>query len=129
MSDFSSLSRRERQIMEIVYAKGEASATDVLEGLADAPTRTAVRTFLRILEEKGHVRHVKRAREFVYLPIRQREKAGQSALQNLLKTFFDGSLEKAVVSHLSDPESAISSEERKRLAALIRQAKRKEKNS
>jgi len=129
MSDFSSLSRRERQIMEIVYAKGEATATDVLEGMVDAPTRTAVRTFLRILEEKGHVRHVKRAREFVYRPIQQRERAGQSALQTLLKTFFDGSLEKAVASHLSDPQAAITGEERKRLTALVRQAKEKDSKS
>ena len=112
--------------MEIVYAKGEATASDVLDGMADAPTRTAVRTFLRILEEKGHVRHVKRSREFVYRPIRQREQAGQSALQSLLRTFFDGSLEKAVASHLSDPKAAISSEERARLSALIHRAKRKE---
>jgi len=129
MSDFSHLSRRERQIMEIIYAKSEATATDVLGGLDDAPTRTAVRTFLRILEEKGHLRHVKRSREFVYRPVRQREQAGQSALQRLLNTFFDGSLEKAVASHLSDPEASISTDQRARFAALIRQAKQKEGKS
>ncbi len=126
MSDFSNLSRRERQIMEIIYARGEATATEVLDAMADAPTRTAVRTFLRILEEKGHVRHLKRGREFVYRPLRRREQAGQSALQSLLRTFFEGSLEKAVASHLSDPETTITEEERKRLASLIRQAKEKE---
>ena len=129
MSEFSSLSRRERQIMEIVYARGEATASDVLEAMEDAPTRTAVRTFLRILEEKGHLRHVKRSREFVYQPIRRREQAGQSALQSLLRTFFDGSLEKAVASHLSDPKAAISTEERARLRALINRTKEKENKS
>jgi predicted transcriptional regulator len=126
VNDFSSLSRRERQIMEIIYARGEATASDVLEALPDPPTRTAVRTFLRILEEKGHARHVKRGREFVFQPIRQREKAGQSALHNLLHTFFDGSMEKAVASHLSDPQAAITPEERERLLGIIHQAKTKE---
>src|SRR5437763_300082 len=66
MSEMSSLSRRERQVMEVIYAKGEATATDVLQSLPDSPTRAAVRTFLRILEAKGHVKHIKRGREFVY---------------------------------------------------------------
>ena len=112
--------------MEIIYARGEATATDVLEGLADAPTRTSVRTLLRILEEKGHLRHKKRSREFVFYPTRQRERAGRSAFQGLLQTFFDGSLEKAVAAHLSDPEAEISPEELRRLSTLINQAKRKE---
>ena len=127
MSDFSNLSRRERQIMEVIYARGEATATDVIESLPDAPTRSAVRTFLRILEDKGHLTHSKRSREFVFHPVRLRERAGQSALQTLLRTFFEGSLEKAVASHLSDPHAAISTEERRRLSALIKQAKNKEK--
>ena len=89
MSELVHLSRRERQIMDVVYAKGEATATDVLELIPNAPTRTAVRTLLRILEEKGHLKHVKRGREFVYRPTRQRERAGKSAFQRVLQTFFD----------------------------------------
>ena len=126
MSELSHFSRRERQIMEIIYAKGEATATDVLENLPEAPTRTSVRTLLRILEEKGHLKHKKRGREFVFYPTRQRERAGQSALQRLLQTFFDGSLEKAVAAHLSDPGAEISPEELRKLSALINQARRKE---
>ena len=120
------LSRRERQIMEIVYAAGEATATDVLERLDDAPTRTSVRTLLRILEEKGHLKHRKRNREFVYHPTRQRARAGLSAFQRLLRTFFDGSLEKAVAAHLAAPDTDLSPEELKRLSAIINEAKGKE---
>src|SRR5206468_9762730 len=119
VSELSHLSRRERQIMEIIYAKGEATATDVLEVLPDAPTRTSVRTLLRILEEKGHLKHKKRSREFVFCPTRPRERAGKSAFQRVLETFFEGSLEKAVAAHLSDPNTEIAPEELRRLAALI----------
>ena len=126
MSELSHLSRRERQIMEIVYAKGEATATDVLENLHEAPTRTAVRTLLRILEDKGHVKHRKRGREFIFYPTRQRERAGKSAFQRVLETFFDGSLEKAVAAHLADPNTEIPPDELRRLAALISEAKRQE---
>lgn len=120
------LSRRERQIMDAVYAGGEATATDVVARLPDAPTRTAVRTFLRILEAKGHLRHVKRGREFVYLPVRPRKTAGRSAFQRVLQTFFEGSLEKAVAAHLADPVAEVSPEELKKLSAVISEARRKE---
>jgi len=126
MSELTHLSRRERQIMEVIYARGEATASDVLQDLPDAPTRTAVRTFLRILEAKGQLKHTKRSREFVYHPIRLRDRAGKSALLRVLHTFFDGSLEKAVAAHLADPGAEISAEELRRLSALIREAKRKE---
>lgn len=126
MSELSHLSRRERQIMDVIYARGEATATDVVVALPDAPTRTAVRTLLRILEDKGHLRHIKRGREFVFRPTRQRERAGRSAFQRVLQTFFGGSLEKAVAAHLTDAEADISPEELKRLSSLIRQAKQKE---
>jgi predicted transcriptional regulator len=126
MSELHHLSRRERQIIEVVYAKGEATATDVLAHMPDPPTRTAVRTFLRILEEKGHLRHTKRGREFVYQPTRRRERAGQSALLRVVQTFFEGSLEKAVAAHLADPGAEVSPKELQRLSALIRQAKQKE---
>jgi predicted transcriptional regulator len=126
MSDLGHLSRRERQIMEVIYAKGEATANDVLSALPNAPTHTAVRTFLRILETKGHLKHKKRSREFVYFPTRQRERAGKSAFHRVLQTFFSGSLEQAVAAHLADPKTQVSPEELERLSALIREAKKKE---
>jgi predicted transcriptional regulator len=126
VSQLSQLSRRERQIMEIVYSKGEATATDVLENLDDAPRRTAVRTFLRILEEKGHLKHTKRGREFLFRPVHRRDRAGKSAFQGVLRTFFGGSLEKAVAAHLTHPGSKVSPSELQRLAALIKEARRKE---
>src|SRR4051812_34987655 len=87
-----SLSRRERQIMDAVYARGEATAADVMAGLPDPPTKTAVRTMLRILEQKGHLSHVQDGLTFVYRATRPRARAGRTALQRVLRTFFDGSL-------------------------------------
>ena len=121
------LSRRERQIMDAVYAKGEATATDVLATISDPPTRTAVRTFLRILEGKRHLKHFKRGREFVYQPTHSRDSAGKSAFQRAIRTFFDGSLEKAVAAYLGDPEAEVPPDELRRLSALISQTRRKEK--
>ena len=112
--------------MDIVYTRGEATAVDVWEDLADRPSQTAVRTLLRILEEKGHLRHAKRGRQYLYRPVRPRRRAGQSAFQNVLRTFFDGSLEKAVAAHLSDPGARPAPEELERLARLIREARKRE---
>ncbi len=123
------LSRREQQIMEAIYARGEATASEVVASIPDAPTRTAVRTLLRILEAKGHLKHIKRSREFVYQPTRPRERAGQSAFQRAVQTFFGGSLEKAVAAYLQDPESEVQPDELRRLSVLINQARRKEKAS
>ncbi len=120
MSDPEELSRRERQIMDVVYALGHATVTEVWRGLPDAPSRTTVRTLLRILEEKGHLRHREQGREFVYRAVRPRLRAGRSALRRVLETFFDGSLEQAVAAHLADPSSQLSDEEAERLAELIR---------
>ena len=104
MDRHKELSRRERQIMDAVYARGEASATEVWQDLHDPPSHTAVRTLLRILEEKGHLRHKKQGRRFIYRPTRPRGRAGRSALKGVLETFFDGSLEKAVAAHLADQD-------------------------
>jgi BlaI family transcriptional regulator, penicillinase repressor len=120
------LSRRERQIMDIIYASGEATATDVLARLPEAPTRTSVRTFLSILESKGFLKHPKRGREFVYHPTHRRERVGQSAFQRVLATFYEGSLEKAVAAHLAESRGEIAPEELRRLSALIRQARQRE---
>ncbi|MGI8602478.1 MAG: BlaI/MecI/CopY family transcriptional regulator [Verrucomicrobiales bacterium] len=124
MSELSELSRRERQIMEIVYGRDGATATDVLESLHDPPTRTSVRTLLRILEEKGHLRHTKRGREFVFYPTRPRERAGKSAFQRVLETFFGGSLEEALAAHLLSRKNRVTGEERDRLVCLIDQARK-----
>ncbi len=125
MDDQSQLSRRERQIMDIVYARGDASATNVLGELPNPPSRAAVRTMLRILEERGQLKHFKKGREFIYQPTRQRRRAGQSALRRVLSTFFEGSLEQAVAAHMGDSAAELSDEELKRLAKLIRQAGKK----
>jgi predicted transcriptional regulator len=125
-SGLNSLSRRERQIMTICFSLGEASATDIWQRLPDQPSQTAVRTLLRILEEKGHLDHAKRGRKFIYKPTRPRRNVGRSALRTVLKTFFDGSLGEAVAAHLSDPVANPSDEELCRLADLVREARQKE---
>ncbi len=112
--------------MDIVYAGGKVSATNVLNELPDPPGRASVRTMLRILEEKGHLRHHKKGREFVYQPTRARRRVGQTALQRVLSTFFDGSLEEAVAAHLSDSRARVSQEELDRLAEMIRNSGKKE---
>ena len=129
MDQQSRLSRRERQIMDIVYARREASATHVLADMADPPSRASVRTMLRILEEKGHLSHTKKGREFIYRPTHPRGPAGRSALRRVLSTFFEGSLEQAVAAHLSDSASDLSGDELQRLATLIRKAGKKGRRS
>src|SRR5262245_32727197 len=119
------LSRRERQIMDIVYRRGQATAAEVCEELDNPPSNTAVRTLLRILEEQGHLRHRQEGLKYVYQPTRPRGHAGRSALRRVLQTFFDGSLEKAVAAHLGDAASDLSAEELARLAGLIKQARKK----
>ena len=123
----SGMSRRERQLMDVIFAKGGATAAEVLQVLPDPPSKTAVRTLLRILEEKGHLKHVQRGREFVYQPTQPRLRAGRSALQRVLQTFFSGSLERAVAAHLADSSANLSAEELRRLAGIIQQARKKGK--
>ena len=118
------LSRRERQIMDVIYAKGEATADDVVAGLDDPPSRTAVRTFLGILKEKGLLKHEKRGRAFVYKPTRAPGQVGKSAFRRVVETFFGGSLEKALAAHLTDPAAKLSDDEITRLRALIEKAKK-----
>ncbi|MDP6443281.1 MAG: BlaI/MecI/CopY family transcriptional regulator [Pirellulaceae bacterium] len=117
------LSRRERQIMDIVYACGEASVNQVVGQIPDPPSRTAVRTMLRILEEKGHLKHRKTGREFIYAPTRPRQRVGLSALNRVIDTFYNGSLEDAVAAQLFESQSKLSTEQLKRLDDLIQQAK------
>jgi len=119
------LSRRERQIMDVIYASGEASALDVLARLPDPPTKTAIRTLLKILEDKGHLIHRVDGQTFIYSPSRPRENAGKSALRRVLDVFFSGSLEQAVAVHLGDSANDLSPDELKRLALLIQKARKK----
>ena len=123
MADSEKLSRRERQIMEIIYARSEASTNDVLDDMDDAPTRTSVRTILRILEEKGFLRHRAVGREYVYRPVQSRKKAAAGALKRVLNTFFEGSLTSAVAMHLTDGEE-LGEEDLKQLEQLIADARR-----
>lgn len=117
------LTRRERQIMDIVYRFERATAAEVQENLPDPPSYSAVRALLRVLEEKGHLRHVQEGPRYVYLPTLPREKARKSALRRLLRTFFDDSAEKAVAALLSMSTSELSEKELERLGELIEEAK------
>jgi len=119
------LSRRERQIMDILFSRGQATATEITGRLPDPPVQAAVRTMLRILEDRGHVRHHKRGKEFVYEPTVPRQRAAGQALQRVLNVFFDGSFEAAVAAHLAEHAGRMTPEQLKRLSALIRQAKGK----
>lgn len=122
--DPSELSRRERQIMDAVYALGEATVNQVVEAIPDAPTPMAVRRMMHILESKKHLRRKGEGRQVVYRPCEAKDKAGQSALQRVLETFFSGSLEQALATHLVAREDGVSDEERARLVQLIEQTKK-----
>ena len=119
------LSRRERQIIDILYQRGRATAAEVHQALPDRPSYSAVRAKLRVLEEKGHVRHEEEALRYVYLPTLARERAKRSALDHMLETFFDGSAEQAVAALLDLSSRKLSEQELDRLARLIEQAKTK----
>jgi BlaI family penicillinase repressor len=125
MDKQETLSRRERQIMDIVYSRKEATTNDVLAKIPDPLSRVTVRTMLRILEEKGHLKHITRGREFVYRPVRSRRRAGQSGMRRLLNTFFDGSLTEAVSAHMVDAAADLDESELKRLVDMIQEAHKK----
>lgn len=123
MADALHLSRRERQIMEILFARGEATVTQVTHELPDPPTSMAVRRLLHILVEKGHVKRRLQGREMVYAPRDAKQKAGTSALQRVLATFFGGSIEEALAALFVSRKEKISEEERLRLIQLIEKAR------
>jgi BlaI family penicillinase repressor len=118
------LSRRERQIMDIVYRMGRAGATEVLAELRDPPSYSTVRALLRILENKGCLRHELIGNRYLYLPTVAPRRASQSALRNLMETFFDGSAEKAVAALLDLSRDELSREELSRLSQLIADARK-----
>ncbi len=125
MAEFSTLSRRERQIMEILYATDGATVRQVVAELPNAPTDQAVRRLLQILEEKGHVQRQRADREFVYCPVESRKRAGEQALKRLLDTFFDGALDKAFAVHLGAKDTRITDEQLLRMRELIENARKK----
>jgi predicted transcriptional regulator len=122
MPEPSELSRRERQIMEAVYALGEATVNKVVESIPSAPTAMAVRRMMHILEEKGHLRRRASGREVIYLPRQAKGKAGRRAFERVLETFFGGSLVDALAAHLHSRKDQLTADERQRLIALIEQA-------
>jgi BlaI family transcriptional regulator, penicillinase repressor len=121
------LSRRERQIMDILYRRGKSSAAEVREAMPDAPSYSAVRAMLRILEEKGHVKHQAEGLKYVYSPALAREKATRSALRHLMTTFFDDSPEQIVAALLDVSSTRLTREELDRMAQMIEQAKKEGK--
>jgi predicted transcriptional regulator len=120
----SSLTRREREIMDILYRRGRATAAEVLGDLAEPPSYSAVRALLRILEEHGHARHVQDGPRYVYVPAVPRSDARKSAIAHVVKTFFDGSVEDAVVALVESSRSKLSRRELERLSQLIENAKK-----
>jgi BlaI family transcriptional regulator, penicillinase repressor len=118
------LSRRERQIMDFLYEHGRASVAEVMDGIADPPSYSAVRAMLRTLEEKGRVSHIEDGRAYIYQPTIRKDAARQGALSHLLKTFFDGSTEQAVAALLDLKGPRLSQAELDRVADLVEQAKK-----
>jgi BlaI family transcriptional regulator, penicillinase repressor len=127
-SSLPALSRRERQIMEILYRHGRATAGEIHRELPDRPSYSTVRTLLRVLEEKGHITHQSDGPRYVYSPCVSTEKAKQSAIEQLLRTFFDNSVVGAMAALLDMSSANLSEMELKRLSRLIQQAKNKEKS-
>ena len=118
------LSRRERQIMDFLYRSGRASAAEVQAGLPEPPSYSAVRAMLRVLEDKGHVRHEQDGPRYVYVPKLARDKAKRSALRHVLRTFFDGSTEQVVAALLDARVGEASEQELDRMARLIEKARK-----
>ncbi len=123
MRKMQSLSRREREMMNIIFRTGKATASEVLEAMAEPPTYSAVRATLRVLEQKGHLKHQHDGTRYVYIPTVNKEKARQSALDQLLNTFFDGSAA-SVVATLLERSKDISQDELDRLSDLIIEARK-----
>lgn len=127
MSAPGGLSRRERQILDILYQHGKLAAAEVREAMEDAPSYSAVRTLLRVLEEKGHVKHRAEGLKYVYVPSVPREKAKRTAVKHLLDTYFNGSPEQIVAALLDVSSTGLTREELDRMAAMIEQAKKEGK--
>ena len=127
MSAPGSLSRRERQIMDILYQRGKASASEVREAMEAAPGYSAVRAMLRVLEEKGHVRHQAEGLKYVYVPTVARDKAKRSAVKHVMETFFNGSAEQIVAALLDVASTQLTRGELDRMSEMIEKAKKEGK--
>ena len=127
MSAPGGLSRRERQIMDILYQRGKASASEVREAMESAPSYSAVRAMLRVLEDKGHARHQAEGLKYVYVPTVPRDKAKRSAVKHLLDTFFAESPEQIVAALLDVSATRLTREDLDRMGEMIEKAKREEK--
>ena len=126
-SSHFNLSRRERQIMDVLYRKGRSTAADVLDSLPDPPSYSSIRALLRILEEKGHIRHEKDGAKYVFIPSVGRDRAKRSAIRHLLKTFFEGSPELVVAALLDVSSSRLTDAELDRLKVLIEESRERDK--
>jgi predicted transcriptional regulator len=118
------VSRRERQILDVLYSRGRATAAEIQAALADAPSYSAIRALLRILEEKGHIRHVADGARYVYMAKVPRKKASLDAIQHLVKTFFDGSAGAAAIAFVDESAEKLTQQDLDRLEALIARARR-----
>lgn len=125
-SEKITLSRRERQIMDVVYRREQATVQEVLDELADPPGYSAVRALMRLLEEKGHLTHVSQGNRYVYSPTQPKDKASKSALKHLLDTFFNNSVETAVAALLDVKSREMTDDDLDRLRQLIDDARRRE---
>jgi predicted transcriptional regulator len=120
----SALTRRERHIMDVLFRLGRATAEEVRQDLSGSPAYSTVRTQLRVLEEKGHVRHEEVGRRFVYMPVVRRQTARKSALRHVVDTFFDGSIEKVAAALLGGEAGSVSEGELERILALAERARK-----
>ena len=120
------LSRRERQIMDVLYAREEADVQEIIENVPDAPGDMGMRKLLRILEDKGQVKRRKTGRKFVYAPKHRRKRVGSKAFRHLLNTFFSGSVEEALAAHLGERETDFTDEQLRRMIQLIENARNKQ---
>lgn len=123
-SQHHNLSRRERQIMDVIYRLGRATVAEVIEQMDDAPSYSAVRAMMGILEEKGRLRHEQEGARYVYLPTVPREQVASTALKSVVRTFFDGSPGDAIAALLDLPETKLSKGELEQLTELIEKAKK-----
>jgi predicted transcriptional regulator len=122
--DPTKLTRRERAIMDILHRRGKATAHEVQADLDDAPSYSAVRTFLRLLEERGHAKHIQEGMTYVYSPVVSRAEAKKSALAHVVRTFFGGSVEQAVAALVDSSKSKLSPDDLDRIADHIARAKK-----
>ena len=118
------LSRRERQVLDVLYRAGRATCAEVQKAMTDPPSYSAIRTFLRILEDKGIVRHEQDGARYVYIPTVEKERASRSALRHVLNTFFGGSVTQAISALLDEDSKRLSAEDWQRLGKLIKDARR-----